>query len=54
MVDCEGLSAFTALRRNGIRAELMYFPTENHWVLKPEHSVAWHEKVFSWIKSLCS
>ena len=34
VVDTQGLSTFTALRR-GVPARLLYFPDENHWVLKP-------------------
>lgn len=25
------------------------FPDENHWVLKPENSLAWHKVVLNWI-----
>jgi acylaminoacyl-peptidase len=46
----QGLSTFTALQRRGIPSELLYFPDENHWVLKPQNSVQWHEKVLSWLK----
>lgn len=35
LVDGEGLSTFTALQRQGIPSRLVYFPDENHWVLKP-------------------
>src|SRR5690606_856785 len=33
----QGLSAFTALQRKGIESTLLYFPDENHWVLKPDN-----------------
>ena len=33
--EAEGLSTFTALQRQGVPSELLYFPTENHWVLNP-------------------
>ncbi len=36
--DSQGLSVFTALQRRGIPSELLYFPNENHWVLKPADS----------------
>ncbi|PIA14083.1 hypothetical protein COEREDRAFT_83025 [Coemansia reversa NRRL 1564] len=45
----EGLSTFTALRRQGIPARLLYFPDENHWVLKPANSLRWHQEVLDWI-----
>jgi dipeptidyl aminopeptidase/acylaminoacyl peptidase len=37
--EAEGLSTFTALQRQGIPSELLYFPTENHWVLSPPNSI---------------
>ena len=46
----QGLSAFTALQRNGIESKLLYFPDENHWVLKPQNSVLWHDTVNGWLK----
>ncbi|KAJ2157936.1 dipeptidylpeptidase [Coemansia sp. RSA 552] len=45
----EGLSTFTALRRQGVPARLLYFPDENHWVLKPANSLRWHQEVLGWI-----
>ncbi len=50
VVDTQGLSTFTALRRQGIPARLLYFPDENHWVLKPQNSIQWHDEVMSWLK----
>ncbi|KAJ2671302.1 dipeptidylpeptidase [Coemansia spiralis] len=49
LVFSEGLSTFTALRRKGVSAKLLYFPDENHWVLKPANSLRWHHEVLSWI-----
>lgn len=46
----QGLAAFTALQRQGIPSEFLYFPDENHWVLKPHNSVQWHETVNAWLK----
>ncbi|ANB19048.1 alpha/beta hydrolase family protein [Dokdonella koreensis] len=46
----QGLSTFTALQRRGIPSRLLYFPDENHWVLKPQNSVTWHETVNAWLK----
>ena len=45
----QGLGTFTALQRKGIPSKFLYFPDENHWVLKPENSVLWHETVFNWL-----
>ncbi|MBB1472652.1 S9 family peptidase [Luteimonas sp. MC1782] len=46
----QGLSTFTALQRRGIDSQLLYFPDENHWVLKPQNSVLWHDTVNAWLK----
>ncbi|KAJ2718628.1 dipeptidylpeptidase [Coemansia sp. D1744] len=49
LVVSEGLSTFTALRRQGVPARFVYFPDENHWVLKPANSLRWHREVLGWI-----
>jgi dipeptidyl aminopeptidase/acylaminoacyl peptidase len=49
IVDAQGMATFTALQRRGIPSRFLYFPDENHWVLKPAHSKRWHEEVFAWI-----
>jgi dipeptidyl aminopeptidase/acylaminoacyl peptidase len=49
IVDAEGLATFTALQRRGVPSRFLYFPEENHWVLKPAHSKRWHEEVLGWI-----
>jgi dipeptidyl aminopeptidase/acylaminoacyl peptidase len=46
----QGLAAFTAAQRQGIESKFLYFPDENHWVLKPQNSVQWHDTVNSWLK----
>ncbi|WP_291835889.1 S9 family peptidase [Brevundimonas sp.] len=45
----QGLSTFTALQRRGIDSRLLFFPNENHWVLKPANSLQWHNEVFGWL-----
>ncbi|KAF9945594.1 hypothetical protein BGZ65_010578 [Modicella reniformis] len=45
----EGLSTFTVLQRKGIPSRLLYFPDENHWVLKAANSQRWHKEVIAWI-----
>jgi dipeptidyl aminopeptidase/acylaminoacyl peptidase len=49
VVDTQGLSTFTALQRRGIPSKLVYFPDENHWVLKPHNSRFWHANVLGWL-----
>ena len=46
----QGIAAFTALQRKGIESKYLYFPDENHWVLKPQNSVLWHNTVNAWLK----
>ncbi|MEM6638711.1 MAG: S9 family peptidase [Pseudomonadota bacterium] len=45
----EGIAAFTALQRQGIESRFLYFPDENHWVLKPNNSIHWHKQVNDWL-----
>ena len=45
----QGLATFTALQRRNIPSQLLYFPDENHWVLKPHNSLQWHETVEAWL-----
>jgi dipeptidyl aminopeptidase/acylaminoacyl peptidase len=45
----QGIAAFTALQRRGIASRFLYFPDENHWVLKPENSIQWHNEVNRWL-----
>ncbi len=49
VVETQGLATFTALQRRGIPSQLLYFPDENHWVLKPNNSLQWHETVLAWL-----
>ncbi len=49
VVDTQGLGTFNALQRRGIPSKLLYFPDENHWVLKPHNSIQWHETVIAWL-----
>jgi dipeptidyl aminopeptidase/acylaminoacyl peptidase len=46
----EGAQAFNVLQRKGIQSKWLYFPDENHWVLKPGNSELWHQTVFQWLK----
>jgi dipeptidyl aminopeptidase/acylaminoacyl peptidase len=45
----QGLGIFTALQRRDIPSKLLYFPDENHWVLKPQNSILWHQTVIAWL-----
>ena len=45
----QGFGAFNAARMRGIPAELLIFPDENHWVLKPQNGVLWQRTFFEWL-----
>ncbi|MDO4309745.1 MAG: S9 family peptidase [Prevotella sp.] len=45
----QGMGAFNAARMRGIPAELLIFPDENHWVLKPQNGVLWQRTFFGWL-----
>ncbi|HEV7509071.1 MAG TPA: S9 family peptidase [Thermoanaerobaculia bacterium] len=47
--DNQGIATFTTLQRRGVPSQFLYFPDENHWVLKPANSVLWHDTVLSWL-----
>ena len=45
----QGMSAFNAARMRGIEAQLLLFPDENHWVLKPQNGILWQRTYFNWL-----
>jgi dipeptidyl aminopeptidase/acylaminoacyl peptidase len=45
----EGLNLFEALQYHGVPSELLVFPDENHWILKPRNVVAWYDAVLEFI-----
>jgi dipeptidyl aminopeptidase/acylaminoacyl peptidase len=42
--------AFQASQMRGIKSRLVYFPEENHWVLKPQNALVWQREFFKWLK----
>lgn len=46
----QGQEAFQALQLKGIKSRFIYFPEENHWVLKPQNSMIWHTEFYKWLK----
>ena len=46
----QGIALFTANQRKGVESKFLYFPDENHWVMKPQNSVQWHDNVNAWLK----
>lgn len=49
----QGMAAFNAAQMMGVPSELLLFPGENHWILKPQNSVYWHRAFFSWLDKYC-
>jgi dipeptidyl aminopeptidase/acylaminoacyl peptidase len=45
----QGIATFTALQRQGIESRFLFFPDENHWILKPANSRQWHDEVLGWL-----
>jgi dipeptidyl aminopeptidase/acylaminoacyl peptidase len=45
----QGMEAFTAAQLRGIPSKFLYFPDENHWVVKPQNSVLWQRVYFDWL-----
>lgn len=47
--DAQGLAYYNTLKARGVDARLLWFPDENHWILKPRNSVLWHQEFFAWL-----
>ena len=45
----QAMAAFDAAKMQGIPAELLIFPDENHWVLKPQNGILWQRTFFHWL-----
>jgi dipeptidyl aminopeptidase/acylaminoacyl peptidase len=44
-----GVELFNTLQKRGVPSKLLYFPDENHWVLKPQNSLFWYQTVRDWV-----
>ena len=44
-----GIELFNTLQKRGVPSKLLYFPDENHWVLKPQNSLFWYQTVRDWV-----
>lgn len=42
--------AFQAAQLRGIKSRLLYFPEENHWVLKPQNGLVWQREFYKWLR----
>jgi dipeptidyl aminopeptidase/acylaminoacyl peptidase len=45
-----GLELFNTLQNRGVPSKLVYFPDENHWILKPQNSLFWYETNRQWLQ----
>ncbi|MEK8045179.1 S9 family peptidase [Ideonella margarita] len=48
--DAQGLAYYNTLKARGIDSRLLWFPDENHWVLKPRNSAQWYGEFFAWLR----
>jgi dipeptidyl aminopeptidase/acylaminoacyl peptidase len=48
--DAQGLAYYNTLKAKGVDARLLWYPDENHWILKPANNVIWYHEFFDWIK----
>ncbi|NJY62646.1 S9 family peptidase [Salinimicrobium sp. CDJ15-81-2] len=46
----QGLEAFQAAQLRGIKSKLLYFPSENHWILTAQNSIVWQREFFKWLE----
>ena len=49
--DQQGLAYYNTLKAKGVDARLLWFPDENHWILKPRNSKLWYGEFFAWLRS---
>jgi dipeptidyl aminopeptidase/acylaminoacyl peptidase len=45
----QGLELYNVLKAKGVPARLVYYPDENHWILKPQNSKHWYGEVLGWL-----
>jgi dipeptidyl aminopeptidase/acylaminoacyl peptidase len=49
ILSSQAQSAFDAAKMRGIDAQMLLFPDENHWVLKPQNGILWQRTFFNWL-----
>jgi len=45
----QAFELFRTLQTRGVKSRLVYYPDENHWVLKPNNSIHWYGQVREWV-----
>ncbi|MCY7389021.1 MAG: S9 family peptidase [Burkholderiales bacterium] len=48
--DAQGLAYYSTLKALKVPARLVFFPDENHWILKPQNSRLWYKEYFAWLE----
>ena len=48
--DAQGLAYYNTLKARGVDSRLLWYPDENHWILKPRNSKLWYSEFFDWLK----
>ena len=48
--DAQGLAYYNTLKARHVDARLLWFPDENHWILKPRNSQVWYREFFAWLR----
>jgi dipeptidyl aminopeptidase/acylaminoacyl peptidase len=46
-----GIELFNTLQKQGVPSRFVYYPNENHWILRPQNSLFWYKEVRSWIET---
>jgi dipeptidyl aminopeptidase/acylaminoacyl peptidase len=46
----QGLALYGVLKARGVDARLVYYPDENHWILKPQNSLHWYGEFLGWLR----
>ena len=45
-----GIELFNTLQKRGVPSRLVYYPDENHWILKPQNSLFWYTEARTWVE----
>ena len=48
--DQQGLAYYSTLKSMGVPTRLVFFPDENHWILKPQNARLWYAEYFAWLR----
>jgi dipeptidyl aminopeptidase/acylaminoacyl peptidase len=49
--DAQGLAYYNTLKAQSVPARLVWYPDENHWILKPRNSRQWYGEFFDWLRA---